>query len=183
MAKFSLRIPSGQIPDWAERYLKEERKMDLEDELELEKVIGPRIRADGFLTKPDFLKLAYWKSARTKPYCEKNGEAYVEEVTRIALSNKCERIRIEVLTLLDGVSWPTASVILHFGSKYPYPIFDYRASWSLGIDKPKAYDFKFWWAYTELCRSLARKHKVSMRRLDRALWKYSQSKEKEKEPS
>ena len=46
----------------------------------------------------------------------------VEDITRIALSTNSERLRIESLTLLDGVSWPSASVLLHFGHKDPYPI-------------------------------------------------------------
>ena len=33
------------------------------------------------------------------------------------LNEKEERLRIEILTLLDGVGWPTASVILHFYHK------------------------------------------------------------------
>lgn len=54
-----------------------------------------------------------------------------------------------------------------------YPILDYRALWSLGIDPPPAYDFPFWRAYTLACRELAAGAGVSMRDLDRALWQYS----------
>jgi hypothetical protein len=66
-----------------------------------------------------------------------------------------------------------ASVILHWGCHEPYPILDYRALWSLGIDSPPAYNFNFWWAYTQQCRGLAAQAGVSMRTLDRALWQYS----------
>jgi hypothetical protein len=37
-----------------------------------------------------------------------------KEVASITLTAASERVRIETLTILDGVSWPTASVILHF---------------------------------------------------------------------
>lgn len=39
--------------------------------------------------------------------------------TRVALSTPSERLRIEVLTLLDGVGWPTASVLLHLTPQAP----------------------------------------------------------------
>jgi hypothetical protein len=94
-------------------------------------------------------------------------------VTQTALGTRNEQLRIEVLTLLRGVSWPTASAILHFACEDPYPILDYRALWTLGVDAPSQYDFELWWSYTECCRALARKYGVTMRALDRALWQYS----------
>jgi hypothetical protein len=79
-----------------------------------------------------------------------------------------------VLTLLQGVEWPTASVLLHFGHRDLYPILDYRALWSLQVEPPKAgYDFEFWREYTKSCRELARQAELDMRTLDRALWQYS----------
>jgi hypothetical protein len=67
-----------------------------------------------------------------------------------------------------------ASVLLHFGQKDPYPILDFRALWSLGLDEgPSVYNFKFWWEYVECCRDLRTKAGTTMRTLDRALWQYS----------
>jgi hypothetical protein len=78
------------------------------------------------------------------------------------------------LRYLRGVNWPTASVLLHFGTRNRYPILDFRALWSLGNDKrPTSYTFEYWWAYTEACRRLAKEAGVTMRELDRALWQYS----------
>jgi hypothetical protein len=95
-------------------------------------------------------------------------------VTRVALSNKIEQLKIAALLALRGVNWPTASVLLHFGTRTRYPILDFRALWSLANDKPPAhYTFEYWWAYTEACRRLAKKAGVTMRELDRALWQYS----------
>ena len=99
------------------------------------------------------------------------------EVTRTALRTDNERLKIEILTLLTGVSWPTASVILHFCDKKPYPILDYRALWSLRVEAPPRYDFDFWWAYTRFVRRLAKETKLSMRTIDRALWQYSKERQ------
>jgi hypothetical protein len=125
------------------------------------------------LSREDFLALCKWKTPRTRPRCETNDEDFIRSVTSTALSTKDERLRIEVLTVLTGVEWPTASVILHFCSTDRYPILDFRALWSLSVDVPKKYDFKFWSAYTEACRKLSDETGVSMRTLDRALWQFS----------
>lgn len=94
-------------------------------------------------------------------------------MTAAALSTPDERLRVDVLRLLSGVAWPTASVILHWGHTEPYPILDFRAVWSLGLDALPPYDFPFWQAHTAYCRALASGVGVGMRELDRALWQYS----------
>ena len=104
---------------------------------------------------------------------ESNDEGYVTAITGFALQTKCERARIEVLTRLDGVGWPTASVILHFFHCDRYPILDFRALWSVGEEVPSQYKFDFWWRYVSFCRRVADRNGRNMRTLDRALWAYS----------
>jgi hypothetical protein len=118
--------------------------------------------------------MCHWKTPRSKPLVESNLPEFVQAVTQTALSTPDERLLIEVLILLNGVSWPTASVLLHFGYSNLYPILDFRALWSLSIDAATIhYDFDFWWEYTLFCRQLAAEAGVTMRNLDRALWQYS----------
>lgn len=77
---------------------------------------------------------------------------------------------------LKGVGEPVASAILHFYDRDDYPILDQHALRSIGIDNKKVnYDCPFWQEYVDFCREKAYDHGVSMRILDRALWKYSQS--------
>jgi hypothetical protein len=66
-------------------------------------------------------------------------------------------------------------VILHFCDRRRYPILDYRALWSVGVARPPAYTFEFWWAYTSFTRELARSTGQDMRTVDRALWKFSKA--------
>ena len=73
---------------------------------------------------------------------------------------------------LNGVGWPSASTILHFFHNDPYPLLDFRALWSIGIESYK-YSFSFWEKYVDFCRNVANENEVSMRTLDRALWQYS----------
>jgi hypothetical protein len=167
--RFQLRFPPKDIQYWADRY-------DYGDDAIED--IAPGVRRRKFLTKKEFLAVCRWKSPRSQPRCQTNSPGFVREVTQIALSAAEERLRIEVLTLLVGVSWPTASVILHFFHSDPYPILDVRALESLGVKGPVQYNFEFWRNYVYCCRQLSRRYKVTMRALDRALWQYSKENQK-----
>lgn len=80
---------------------------------------------------------------------------------------------MELLRLLEGVEWPTASTLLHFCDTREYPILDFRALWSLGYVKPPHYTMEFWLAYMAFTRALAKKVTLPIRTVDRALWQYS----------
>jgi len=162
--KFQLRFPVRDIAYWAER---------CEDEEKTILPIVPAVKRRGFLTKNEFLVVCRWKSPRSQPRCRTNSPEFICEVTKCALSTPAERLRIEALTLMNGVSWPTASVILHFFHPDDYPILDFRALWSLKSAVPQPCEFVFWQAYTRHCRKLSKLSGVSMRTVDRALWQFS----------
>ncbi len=164
--KFKLQFRKNKIKELAAQYSYEKEHYIID-------TLSPRIKSNGYLTKRDFLVVLEWKTPRTKSRCQQNDPGFIKEITRIALSSNNERLKIEILTLLHGVDWPSASVILHFGDKKKYPILDFRALWSLGFEEPPKYNFEFWWEYTLFCRNLAKEFKMSMRDLDRALWQYS----------
>jgi len=159
-----LQFDETQIAAFAAKYQDDE-----------EEVAGlkPGVAKRGFVTKRDLHEVAKWKSSMSAHHVEKNSEEYIKEVTAFALRTTSERARIEVLTILDGVSWPTASVILHFFHKEDYPILDFRALWSVELEEPNQYTFGFWWPYVQFCRDLSSRNGVDMRTLDRALWQYS----------
>ena len=165
--RFKLRFPIADVTAWAAKY-----SYSFTDQIP--RNVARAARRRGRLTSREFLALAKWKSPRTQPRCAENSAAFIAEVTKTALAAKDEQLRIEVLTLLRGVHWPTASVILHYCARGRYPILDYRALWSLSSRVPKhGYNFPFWWAYCQFTRRLADSGGVSMRVLDRALWRYS----------
>jgi len=171
MVSFKLRFPIADIEKYAAAY---DTKRWRDDQVE---PLARAARKRGYFTKKEFLALCAWKSPRTKPRCEKNDESFVREVTGIALTTTVERLRIEVLTLLDGVYWPTASVFLHLGHEEQYPILDFRALESLSSKEPHSgYSFEFWEDYFEECRRIADLADVDMRTLDRALWQFSKDK-------
>jgi hypothetical protein len=163
---FSLRFGLKEVHYWASLY-------PAADDHHVEMVIAPQARARRYFTKSELVDVCRWKTSRSRPMVASNPDGFIQAVTQTALSTPDERLRIEVLTLLDGVSWPSASVLLHFGHHDSYPILDFRALWSLGVETPPVYQFGFWWEYTLTSRQLATEAGVSMRTLDRALWQYS----------
>lgn len=163
---FKLRFDRSEIGHWASRY-------SYPGESVVENEIAAYAKKNGHLTKEYLVAIGYWKSPRVTKRCRSNDEDFIRAVTTTALSTPNERLKIEVLMLLCGVEWPTASVILHFCSNDRYPILDFRALWSLSADVPRAYDFVFWWQFTQFSRRLADGAGVTMRVLDRALWQFS----------
>ena len=161
-----LRFPESKIKSWADKYDCNQEEVTLIN-------LRPAIQRSGYLTKDQLKLVAHWKAPRSAGHVEKNDELYAKEITSWSFSAKNQRLKIEVLTLLDGVLWPSASVILHLFHKEPYPILDFRALWSVGLSVPKQYSFSFWWEYVGFCREIARRNSVDMRTLDRALWQYS----------
>src|SRR5215469_13115924 len=88
-------------------------------------------------------------------------------------SAKTEEARIGCLLALNGVYYPVVSVLLHFAFPDEYPILDFRAMWSLGMEERNDYSFNFWIDYCTRLRELAKEYGVDMRTLDKALWQYS----------
>ncbi len=171
MQSFRLRIPDGELPRWASRY-------SYPGESEIEERVAPAARDRGYLTRDEFLELCRWKTPRSQPRCAENGDDFVREVTRIALETTIEKLKVRVLLLLAGVSWPTASVILHFCDRGRYPILDFRALWSVGVARAPSYTFSLCWEYTCFVRNISDRTGLPMRTIDRALWQYSKERQR-----
>jgi hypothetical protein len=171
MTVFQLQFDEQEILELASRYV-------YPKEPDIVERVAPAARKRGYLSKGEFLEICEWKTPRSKPRCRENRVAFIKEVTHIALSTSNEELKIRILLLLSGVSWPTASVILHFCDRGRYPILDYRALWSLGVDPPPVYDFPFWSKYSVFVRGLANRTGHSMRVIDKALWQYSKENQK-----
>lgn len=168
LPRFEPRFGLNRVRELAERFLEENG-----DDKRVER-IGLRAVSRGWLNKKELLRFVQWKAmGRNDRHVAKNSPEFVRAVSQVAFKTRSERLRVESLTLLDGVSWPTASTILHFAFPSLYPILDFRALWSLRAEEPNQYSFPFWERYTRRCRHYAAIARVDMRTLDRALWQYS----------
>lgn len=75
--------------------------------------IGPRIREDGHATKADLDDVCRWRAQRASGFVARNDPAEVTEITRMAFApGVTDRVRLKLLTLLDGIAERTASVML-----------------------------------------------------------------------
>ena len=167
MANFELRFNKKRLGKYSSRY---EYQTD-----EILDGIVISAKEKNFLTKDEFLKICAWKTPRSKPKCASNSEEFIKEITHISLTTKSDQLRIEILTLLNGVGWPTASTLLHFCHKEGFPILDFRALDSLGLDKVPTYNYAFWKEYTTYCRYLGKELSLDLRTIDRGLWQYSKN--------
>lgn len=166
-----LRFRESEIPTLASRYEVPSEEIAL-------MALRKEVQKAGFLSKLQLRSLARWKSPRSAGWIERNSDGYIKEITAFALAASDERARIEPLTLLDGVSWPTASVILHMFHEGRYPILDFRVLWSVSQDVPGQYGFELWLDYVTFTRGISERCGHDMRTVDRALWQYS----KEEQP-
>ncbi len=160
-----LRIPLSELRSYQKRY-------DVTADPKLEH-IRPLAKLQGSLTVQQLHELVLWKSSRRAKLAKANSEEFAREITTFAFSAKSEHSRIGSLVLLQGVQYPTASVILHFCVSESYPILDFRAIWTLGLEKPSTYSPAFWVEYIRVCRELAAKNQLCVRELDMALWQFS----------
>lgn len=147
---FELKFDIELIEQYASRYSYGRSELEVIENAE-------QIKNRGYLTKKELQMIGEWKTPRSKSRIASNSEDYIKEITQIAFSTKNEKLRIEILNLLTGVSWPTASVLLHFYHTEKYPIIDFRALYSLSCEhiKPQDYRFEFWQKYTGFTREIA----------------------------
>lgn len=130
----------------------------------------------GYMNLEDLLTVTRWKWRGSRPtdLAEQNTEAEVREISKVAFSAEGERLRIGALLSLRGVSWPIASVILHYAYPDRYPIVDVRVMKTVGGEK--GYTLDRWLQFVDLCRTAASKYGISLRDLDKALWQADKGK-------
>lgn len=165
MLAFTLQFPPDQIEELARRF-------PSGDDTRY-RAAGEAIRARGHYTRKEFMEVCRWKTARSAPKVAANSAKAVATVTGRAFATSDEEQRMRSLLELQGVGVPTGSVLLFFAQPDDYPILDVRALESLGVGRRSQYPVSFWLAYLEACRDLARRHRVSLRTLDKALWQHS----------
>lgn len=162
-----MKLERATLLAWADAY---EQAMPRE-EVRLLGEVGPVVVARGHYEPDEFVAVARWKTPRTGPRIAANSDADIREITAVAF-HAPERLQHRMLTVLDGVGIPTATALLTIAFPQQHTVLDYRVTESLAHLGE--------WAgtggyveYLGACRSLARRLKVDLRTLDRALWQWS----------
>ena len=168
-----------EIHDWAARYIEgqsEKRQRQEQAVIDIKQAVNTRQTPDipgGYLLTAELREMAQWKSRFTPSKIDNNRPGLIEDVTREAFRLNDDWEKLEKLTEIEGVAESVASVILHLYDRKKYPILDKHALCAIGIDHREVnYDAPFWRKYVNLCRTKAERYDVSMRTLDRALWKF-----------
>ena len=168
----NLRFPESEIGYWANRYTERQRE---ENRMREQHLIDLRcdVLDRGYLTKQELHTIARWKSPRRAALTLENTNDFINEITEGVFTSTDDWTKLLTLTQLQGIGQPTASAILHLYDEERYPILDIHALWSVGMEWTARTSYPFWLDYIEFCRDTADENDVSMRDLDRALWKYS----------
>jgi hypothetical protein len=162
-ARFALRFSARLIPALAAANADDDR-----DAFEA----GRRIAA-GSRDRADLFAIFEWKTrgrGRSRP--ARNGDAEIADALGLAVAARTERAAIAVLTGLAGVEVPVASAVMTAIDPERFTILDFRALWSLGIERA-TYSVGFYLEYLAACRRIAAAAGTDLRTLDRALWQYS----------
>ncbi|MFA4887690.1 MAG: hypothetical protein WC595_05740 [Candidatus Nanoarchaeia archaeon] len=137
------------------------------------------VKSKGYFTRVEFLKMCMWKSPRPKKFYLENSEDTIQNVSRIALAEISENVKIELLTSLRGVSIPVGSAILTLIEPQNYGVIDIRVwqtlhTYGLVNTKPQGRGFttQDWITYLEKLRELAHKLKTSVRDIEINLFFY-----------
>ena len=170
--KMKLRFPESEIGYWANRYTERQKAEDRIKEQELINLKSEVLRR-GYLTKDELYELARWKSTRRAKLTLENTNLFIKDIMQSAFAAEDHWAKLLILTLLRGIGEPTASAILHLYDEGQYPLLDIHALWSVGLSWTARNSYPFWLKYIEFCRDIANRNGVSMRELDRALWKFS----------
>ncbi|MYC77472.1 hypothetical protein F4X10_17045 [Candidatus Poribacteria bacterium] len=167
-----LRFCESEINHWAHRYTErqeEENRMREQYLIDLRCDVLDR----GYLTKQELHIISRWKSPRRAALTLGNTDDFIKEITEEAFTATDNWTKLLTLTQVQGIGQPTASAILHLYDQGDYPILDIHALWSVGRPWKKRTSYPFWLEYIQFCCDIADRNNVSMRELDRALWKYS----------
>jgi hypothetical protein len=133
-----------------------------------------RARGRLYYTRTELRWVGAWKTPRIRPQIARNGEAAVRTLTEAAFLVSDEGTRLRLLLALRGVGVPVASVLLHFAAPHRYPVYDVRVRQALrrlGLRRSFPPTASGWMAYTAILSRLAAGFQVSLRTLDKALWR------------
>jgi len=162
-----LQFPTSEISVLARRYV---------DGRERGALIAGRAIAGGDCTQARLRIIYVWKTRNMRGMVrllDKNTDEEIADALRLAVSAKTERGAMASLMGLEGVNVAVASAVMTAIRPRRYTVIDFRALHSLGVENRNGLSLGFYLEYLEFCRSLAKEQGVTLRELDRALWRWS----------
>lgn len=138
------------------------------------------IQNQKFFQRDQALRVLRWKSPRPTRYYQLNSKLDFEVITRVALKQDDDRLKIHILAALQGVRYPSASALLMIFDQNKYPVIDIRVwqqlyKFGLVKENPRGRGFTLnqWGKYLEIIRSFASDLKLSARQVEKRLFDFS----------
>lgn len=128
-------------------------------------------------SRKNFETIFAWKTKnRGKSRIQNNDDERIESVLRKVVESNGEppSASIEALTSLSGVGVPVASAVMAAIFPERFTVIDFRALDALGANEYSTTSIEEYLKYTSYCKNLAAEWHLSLRDLDRALWKWSE---------
>jgi hypothetical protein len=171
------RAAAQAIPRYAERYWHLISPQERMLERRIECTIGPH-RALGYLDREAFLDIAEWAKTRNRSRWDANDELRVRTASAAAFAAEEDDAAISALCRLRGIGRPTATALLHWMRPDRFPALEARVVHALGEAVPAGADeIGHYGRIARRMRTIARKHGVDMRTLERALWAWHTQRE------
>jgi hypothetical protein len=171
------------VTRWSKRYLDDD-SVAIAKENKLLTHVGYAVRQRGWYTKPELIQVGEWKArGRIRSRLSQNSASDVKKITRTALAAPEESQHL-ILDTLHGVAVPMASALLMVWDPERHTVLDVRAFAALerlrrrGLLEEEVPEregqYPPYPAYLQCCRAIAKRLGVSLRDLDRALWKWNE---------
>jgi len=177
-------IDKAWILKWAAAYMAG-NPAHLALETRLLNTDGPAARSRGHYLPQEVHDIAgKWKNGnRNLPSLKQNSAADIVDITRVAFSAP-QDLQHRILTLLSGVLVPSATALLVFAFPDVHTVIDVRAIEALDTLSQRGMmpnppplvpkGLPPYAPYRAYCVDLAKANGVSLRDLDRALWKWNE---------
>ena len=154
------------------KYLEDDKTLALME-------LSQSFRNRGYLLKDEALEILHWKSPRPKKHYSKNSEERFKNISKLSFSQKDDRVKIHILTCLNGINYPSASAILMFLDPNSFPVLDIRVwevlfEFGLVNSNPSGRNFNLdhWEKYIEIIRSYGEKLNDSVRSIEKRIFDY-----------
>ena len=157
-----------------------DRRLDKQESLKTLMIISKlkRVKKSKGLSKADLEEVCRWKSPRAISLIRKNEPSRIRRITKQAFAIRNEKERIARLTSLQGVGIPMASAILMLTGQKRYGVLDIRV-WQLLYavgsvtrnPRGRSFTANHWYQYLCILRQYAKNKNVSVRDVERSLFK------------
>jgi hypothetical protein len=170
-----LVVSKEEIIRWAQRYDEDHTWWVL-----TEKEIGDKIRQDNEFGMKTLREIVHWKfltlpgrEKRINNLLDEHTDEQVHRISRRALSQREDALRIEELCELKGIGVALASTVLSFYNPQSYCVYDIHVMREMYGQEPR-YMFTGYNHYLQLLkdiRKMSKSYNISVREIEKALFK------------